>query len=719
MIEALETFRNQAPRIETLERRVLLAATVAAALPQYVNGLAATYWDNFDFTGPSVHRVDSTVNFNWRQGSPDSKIVADTFSARWTGFVQAAKSESFTFYTSSDDGVRLFVDGKRVIDKWQPQNKTEYRGTFALTAGKKHSISLEYFERRGAAAMELGWSSTSTPRQIVPSSALFTQVAHAPSSDGGGGGGGVDVPVVVPGAPQGVAASSSVGRVDVVWSDVSGESSYRIERSFDPAGPWESAGTVGADTTSYHDGGVLANTRYYYRVRAANSAGTSAANGSYAEVRTPGVAPYAPLRVSANRRYLVDAQGRAFMWTSDTAWHLFDRTTREQVDLYLKTRAAQGFNVIQTLVDLSAGVNNRYGQPALIGNSPDKPNDAFFRHVDYVVDRAASLGLTMAIAPLSSGAFISGQFSLAQAFNYGKWIGQRYRNKPVVWMMGMDTDPTQAKNGIAVVRAMADGVAAGAADGNHGNVTMTFMAPYNTSSRNWFNNDGWLDFSYIQSGHHVRDTWELVKSDWQKAPTRPTIDGETTFEDIPWGLQIGNRRLDAWDVRKMRYWALFAGAMGVAYGHNDVWQMWTPGVRKDAAPQDAWYDSLSAPGAGQIKYIRKLMESRPFLTRVPDQSIVTDDYGRDPEHVQATRDESGSYAMVYTSWGKAVTVRLDKVSGAKVRAWWYDPRTGKATLIGEFDGSGERKFAPPTSGNGQDWVLVVDDASKGYGAPGA
>jgi Protein of unknown function (DUF4038)/Putative collagen-binding domain of a collagenase/PA14 domain len=707
--------------IEALERRVLLASS--SAVPQYVNGLAATYWDNFDFSGPSVHRIDSSVNFNWRKGSPDSKIVADTFSARWTGYVQAAKSETFTFYTSSDDGVRLLIDGKRVIDKWKPQNQTEYRATFALTAAKKHAVSLEYFERAGAAVMELAWSSASTPRQIIPSTALFTQIAHAPSSDGGGGNddnGGGDPVTTAPSAPQGVAASApGLGRVDVVWSDVTGESSYRIERSFDPAGPWDSVASVAADTTTYNDPGVLANTRYFYRVRALNSAGTSAASGSYAEIRTPGVAPYATLRVSPNRRYLLDAQGRPFMWTSDTAWHLFDRTTREEATLYLKTRAAQGFNVIQTLVDLSPGVNNRYGQPALINNSPDKPNDAFFHHVDYVVDRAASLGLTIVMAPMSSGAFLSGQFSLAQAFNYGKWVGQRYRNKPVVWMMGMDSDPTQAKNGLAVVRAMADGVAAGAADGNHGNVTITFMAPFNESSKTWFNNDPWLDFSYIQSGHHVRDAWELVKSDWQQTPTRPTIDGETTFEDIPWGLQIGNRRLDPWDVRKMRYWGLFAGGLGVSYGHNDVWQMWTSGVRKDAAPQKAWYDSLNAPAAGQMKYIRELMESRPFLTRVPDQSVVVDDYDRDPEHVQATRDESGSYAMVYTSWGKAVTVRLDKLSGAKVRAWWYDPRTGKATLIGEFDGTGQRKFTPPTSGKNNDWVLVVDDASKNFPAPGA
>jgi len=510
--------------IESLESRLLLATN-----PTHVNGLAATYWDNFDFTGPAIHRIDPTVNFNWRLGSPDSRIVADTFTAKWSGFVQSSKTETFTFHTSSDDGVRLYVDGKRIINKWNPQSRTEHRGTIELTAGKKHAITLEYFERAGSAISELSWSSKTTPKQIIPSSALFTPVAHAP-----GGGDDNGNPNAIPQVPTGVNATAPIpNRVEIRWTDVAGENSYLIERSYDPAGPWESIGSVPTDATSYHDNGVLANTRYFYRVRARSAAGNSTASGSQTDARTPAVAPFATLRVSDNRRFLLDAHGRPFMWTSDTAWHIFDRTTREQVDDYLKTRAAQGFNVVQTVVDLSRGVKNRYGHTALVNNNPGQPNDAFFRHVDYVVDRAAALGMKVVIAPLSTGAFASGQFSTTQAFNYGKWVGQRYRNKPVVWMTGMDHDPSKARNGIAVARALADGLTAGAADGNHANVTITFMSPFNHSSNHWFNNDPWLDFSYIQSGHHVRDAWALVDSDWDKSPTRPTIDGENTFEDIP------------------------------------------------------------------------------------------------------------------------------------------------------------------------------------------
>ena len=75
--------------------------------------------------------------------------------------------------------------------------------------------------------------------------------------------------------------------------------------------------------------------------------------------------------------------------------------------------------------------------------------------------------------------------------------------------------------------------------------------------------------------------------------------------------------------------------------------------------------------------------------------------------------------MVYVPAGRAFTVRMTKVSGARVNAWWFNPRTGKATAIGTFDNTGDRVFTPPDAGEMLDWVLVLDDASKKFGAPGA
>jgi hypothetical protein len=85
----------------------------------------------------------------------------------------------------------------------------------------------------------------------------------------------------------------------------------------------------------------------------------------------------------------------------------------------------------------------------------------------------------------------------------------------------------------------------------------------------------------------------------------------------------------------------------------------------------------------------------------------------------ATRDESGSYAMVYAPVGRAFKVHMDKISGPRVKGWWFNPRNGKATEIGEFANTGEHEFVPPDKGELIDWVLVLDDASKRFGPPGA
>ena len=98
------------------------------------------YYENVDFTALKVARVDGTVNFNWGLGSPDSLIGADTFSARWTGQVEPLYSQTYTFYTATDDGVRLWVNGVLLIDKWVDQGGTEWSGSIALTAGQNKTF---------------------------------------------------------------------------------------------------------------------------------------------------------------------------------------------------------------------------------------------------------------------------------------------------------------------------------------------------------------------------------------------------------------------------------------------------------------------------------------------------------------------------------------------------------------------------------------------------
>jgi hypothetical protein len=131
-----------------------------------------------DFSGRSITRVDPQVNFEWGNGSPDAAIAADTFSTRWTGQVQAQKSETYTFFVRADDGVRLWVNGQLLVNQWKDQGTTEYSGSIALVAGQKYDIRMEYYENSLGAVAQLGWSSASTPKQIIPSRSFIAARRH-------------------------------------------------------------------------------------------------------------------------------------------------------------------------------------------------------------------------------------------------------------------------------------------------------------------------------------------------------------------------------------------------------------------------------------------------------------------------------------------------------------------------------------------------------------
>jgi hypothetical protein len=119
-----------------------------------------------------------------------------------------------------------------------------------------------------------------------------------------------------------------------------------------------------------------------------------------------------------------------------------------------------------------------------------------------------------------------------------------------------------------------------------------------------------------------------------------------------------------------------------------------------------------------MQYARALLESRPVLARIPDQSLLATAPGRGSDRIQATRAEDGSYAFVYSASGRPFTLDLGKLTGERVRASWYDPRSGASAGAGTFPREGRKEFRPPSQGKGHDWVLVLDDASRGYPEPG-
>jgi Putative collagen-binding domain of a collagenase/Protein of unknown function (DUF4038) len=197
--------------------------------------------------------------------------------------------------------------------------------------------------------------------------------------------------------------------------------------------------------------------------------------------------------------------------------------------------------------------------------------------------------------------------------------------------------------------------------------------------------------------------------------------------------------IDAADIRRIAYCAMFAGAAGYTYGAQGIWNHNGPNAPHQPTTQAAaaagrwgtsppWETALQLPGSTQLQYLRALLESRPMLERVPDQWLIADDPLSTTSRIQATRAADGSYAFIYMASGTKLRVQLidhgdafpffNKLSGDTIRAYWYDPRDGTSHDIGEFKKEDYHNFIPPTTGPGNDWVLVLDDASKNYPPPG-
>ena len=425
------------------------------------------------------------------------------------------------------------------------------------------------------------------------------------------------------------------------------------------------------------------------------------------------------IRVSDNQRFLVTEDGQPFFWLGDTAWELFHRLKREEAEVYFAKRQAQRFTVIQAVALAEFdGLNtpNAYGDRPLIDNDPTRPNEAYFAYVDALVQLAQSHGLYIGLLPTwgdkvtpmwGVGPLI---FDETNARIYGRFLGQRYRRQTnVLWILGGDR-PVVHQTGD--YRPIWRALAAGIDEGTDGDAFMTYHPTSGSESTSaWLHQEAWLDMNMMQSGHgngHDVPVWEWIARDYALRPPKPTLDGEPNYEDHPvnpwpkWDPALGYFRDD--DVRKQIYRSVFAGACGVTYGHHALWQFYEPSHELINHADRTWREALDRPGASQVQYLRALMESRPYLTRIPDQALLLNDAGEAGEHVQATRDAEGTYAFIYFPLARTMLVDLTRLQGERINAQWYDPRNGQYSPIGVYDRQ-PTSFTPPT--HGPDWVLVL------------
>jgi uncharacterized repeat protein (TIGR03806 family) len=174
------------------------AVNSGAAVASFVNssaigngtGLLAQYWTNTTsaaFTNvtfstlPTLTRTDAMVNFNWNSAGPDPNIGQSNFTARWTGSVQPQFNETYTFYVTADDGLRLWVNGQLLVNQWIAETPTTYQGSITLKAQQLYNLRMDYFQGGGGAEAMLAWSSLSTPQTIIPQTQFYPYTNPPPT----------------------------------------------------------------------------------------------------------------------------------------------------------------------------------------------------------------------------------------------------------------------------------------------------------------------------------------------------------------------------------------------------------------------------------------------------------------------------------------------------------------------------------------------------------
>ncbi|WP_345786254.1 DUF4038 domain-containing protein [Coraliomargarita algicola] len=407
-----------------------------------------------------------------------------------------------------------------------------------------------------------------------------------------------------------------------------------------------------------------------------------------------------------------DLWGESFFWMADTAWELLHRLDYAESVHYLKTRRDQGFNVVQTVILAELDglqVPNCNGDLPLYELDPRQPNEAYFQHVDRVVEYANELGIQVALLPTWGDKFNLKWGGGPEIFNidnseaFGHFLGQRYKEASVVWVLGGDRIPETPEH-TAIIEAMVQGLQAG--DG--GRHLMTYHPYGGQSSSNFFHDADWLDFNMHQSGHHQKayPNFKATLADVQREPAKPALDGEPCYEDIAIAFKKQNGYFDAFDIRRAAYWSVLAGALGHTYGHHSIWQMWTPEIPGAIQPRTPWSEALFYPGAYEMGYMKAFFCALPWTELRPTESILIEGPKEGPDTIRVAASLDGNIVVAYTPFGAHFSLKLSEVPSV---GYWFNPRNATRIPLAKLPAmSGIHRFRPPADiAEGNDWVLVI------------
>jgi hypothetical protein len=465
-----------------------------------------------------------------------------------------------------------------------------------------------------------------------------------------------------------------------------------------------------------------------------------------------------------NAHLLVTTKEKPVFLNSFTVWKLLRNGSREDVNELIIKLKDKKFNAISMMVldlEMTDIGMNFYGdfafepdgkglpdplKPVLtFGNDPGIPAEYdFWDHLDYIIKKTEENGMYVVLHP-AWGDWFSGSyngipnkyiiFNKANAYQYGYWLGERYRNsKNVIWMLGGDRSAvynSETRDYRSVYTAMAEGITEGINGGfenrnknaDNSRILISFHPrKWAPNSSDWFHREKWLAFNSIQDTPY--DQVVSVPNDYRLTPIKPTWLCEGRYEGA----------IADWGVRYQAWQTVLSGAFGHTYG-SDIWKF----------PKD-WRRYLELPGFGQMKYlyhvVREIWTDKQFLGRTPDQDLIIGEQGAtigdgntrgdgdgggtagsktngSSDRITAMRGKDGSWAIVYTAGGRDIHLDLTKLKGI-LNAYWYNPATGgwwvngtESETIRPFQrgiktGKGDFSFdTPGNQGNGNDWVLIL------------
>jgi hypothetical protein len=423
-----------------------------------------------------------------------------------------------------------------------------------------------------------------------------------------------------------------------------------------------------------------------------------------------------PLKASSNNRYLVDQSGTPFLVMGDAPQALLGNLNASDMQTYMADRQSLGFNAlwVNLLCASYTGCNSNGTTydgvaPFTSGFSPSsynlsRPNSAYFSRVDSMVNLAATYNLVVFLDPIETGGWLVTleNNGSAKAFNYGVYIGNRYKTfTNIVWLHGNDFQSWSSNStDNNLVKQVMAGIAS--VDSNHlQTIELDYLSSYS-------NQDSALgSLLTLDSAYTYFETYDIVLQAYNSPPTIPTFLVEANYEyENNFGALPGST--GAYVLREQAYWTMLSGGAGQLYGNHYTWTF-----------TSGWQSNLDSPGALEIQYINQLFGSVAWWDLVPDTThqVVTSGYGTydgsnqdltAATYCTASGTASGSLALTYCPNATTLTVNFAAFSGP-VTAKWYDPSNGSYTAIpgSPFPNSGAQNFTTP--GNNQDgdpdWVL--------------